>query len=63
MYVNRTLDMYMQRQYTIRINATFETTKRFSVDQSFLLHFKIVSFSSNDIDGSECSEAKQNLQA
>ena len=55
--------MYMQRQYTIRINATFETTKRFSVDQSFLLHFKIVSFSSNDIDGSECSEAKQNLQA
>ena len=64
MYVNRTLDMYMQRQYTIRINAeSRDFWAQFSVDQSFLLLFKIVTFYSNDIDGSECSDAKQKLPA
>ena len=56
--------MYMQRQYTIRINAeSRDFWAQFSVDQSFLLLFKIVTFYSNDIDGSECSDAKQKLQA
>ena len=66
MYVNRTLDMHMQRQYTIRINAeSRDFWAQFSIDhdQSFLLLFKIVTFCSNDIDGSECSDAKQKLQA
>ena len=64
MYVNRTLDMHMQRQYTIRINTeSRDFWAQFSVDQSFLLLFKIVTFQSNDIDGSECSDAKQKLQA
>ena len=65
---NRTLDMYMQRQYTIRINAeSRDFWAQFSVDQSLLLYFKIVTFYSNDIDGSsygsECWDAKQKLQA
>ena len=56
--------MYMQRQYTIRINAeSRDFWAQFSVDQSLLLHFKIVTFYSNDIDGSERSNAKQKLQA
>ena len=56
--------MYMQRQYTIRINAeSRDFWAQFSVDQSFLLLFNIVTFHSNDIDGSECSDAKQKLPA
>ena len=45
MYVNRTFDMYMQRQCTIRINAeSREFLAQFRVDQSVLLDFKIVTF-------------------
>ena len=56
--------MHMHRQYTIRINAeSRDFWAQFSADQSFLLHFNIVTFYSNDIDGSECSDAKQKLQA
>ena len=44
-------------------HVTFETTMQFSTDHSFLLHFKNVTFYSNDIDGFECSDAKQKLQA
>ena len=56
--------MHMQRQYTIRINAeSRDFWAQFSVDKSFLLHFKIFTFYSNDIDGYECSHAKQKLQA
>ena len=64
MYVNRTLDMYVQRQYTIQIHAeSRDFWAQFSVDQSFLLYFKIVTFYSNDIDRSECPGAKERLQA
>ena len=68
MIENRTVDIYMQRQYTIRINAeSRDFLVQFSVDESFLLYFKTVTFYSNDIDGSscgsECSDAKQKLQA
>ena len=57
--------MYIQRQYTIPINAeSRDFWAQFSVDQSFLLHFKIVTFYSNDkMHASECSDAKQKLQA
>ena len=45
----------MQRQYTIQINAeSRDFSAQFSADQSFLLHFKIVTFYSNDKDGSIC---------
>ena len=54
--------MYLQRQYTIPINAqSRDFWAQFSVDQWFLLLFKIVTFYSNDTDGSECSDAKQKL--
>ena len=45
MYVNRTLDMYIQRQYTFRINAeSRDFWAQFRKDQTFLLHFTVVTF-------------------
>ena len=45
MYVNRTLDMYIQRQYTFRINAeSRHFWAQFRKDQTFLLHFTILTF-------------------
>ena len=55
--------MYIQRQYTFRINAE---SRDFEHNLKKIRHFyfilKLLHFYSDDIEGSECLDAKQKLQ-